>query len=256
MAVLTGVFILYWTGFFLGILHTIVPCEDKTIFAFLAFGTSKDNKAAFKVISIYGLGLIFANLIIGLFVTTAGNLIFDKIDVLIRNAIGAITIVITGFYILIRVIRNDYFPHSQQGDEITESFQNNKGRISKRTAFFLGMISGIPPCAMEFAIYNQALLSAPTDLLTANIMILLFGIGTYIGLFFLGTIGVIGSIARKKLDERRKVTAEQKNEDLIKKTKKKTNISKIEIMSAVILLIYGFILLLLAVFGVNIYPSV
>ena len=64
-----------WTGFFLGILHTIMPCEDKFIFCFYAFGVSRDWKQAFRIVNFYGFGLFLTNFIIGAILSYISSII-------------------------------------------------------------------------------------------------------------------------------------------------------------------------------------
>ena len=57
-------FIIFIPAFVLGILHTVIPCEDKAIFCFWSFGISKNPKISVLILVLYGLGLMSANMVI------------------------------------------------------------------------------------------------------------------------------------------------------------------------------------------------
>ena len=68
-------FLIFAPAFLLGILHTLIPCEDKAIFFFWSFGISKTPKKSFFILLVYGLGLMSSNLIIavGLLILCSGS---------------------------------------------------------------------------------------------------------------------------------------------------------------------------------------
>lgn len=250
--------LVFWPGFVLGILHTLIPCEDKTIFIFYTFGVSRDMKEAFKILTAYGFGLLCANMVIGTIVSAFGDLIFSSFSPLFQNEIGALFIIISGSFFLIQVIRKKYYPHSHQNKEIKETFKQRSGRFRKRTSFFLGFLAGIPPCIFEIIIYGWA---ANAGIPNGIGLVFFFGIGTWLGLFPLASFGVIGSIARRRYGDDSKKKSRLGFVNKIYSQNSNNNspfhgISKIELLSALILISLGVILLGLAIFGINVFSWV
>jgi sulfite exporter TauE/SafE len=234
--------LIFWS-FGIGILHTLMPCEDKAIFAFYTFGVSRDSKEAFKILTVYGLGLLCSNMGIGSIISVFGNIIFGGLNQLFLNGLAAGSVLISGGVMLVQVFLrspNHSFlklirPHYQQKEEIAETIQQSKekeGRFRKRTAFLLGILAGIPPCIFESAIYSMAAVSSG---LYGMVIVLFFGIGTWIGMFPLAAFGLIGSYTRKKEKPNNK------------------SFSKVELVSALTLISLGIILLLFVIAGIDIF---
>ena len=151
--------LVFWPSFIFGILHTIMPCEDKAIFVFYSFGVSRDTKHALKILSIYGSGLFSANMLVGtgLSVSAAfmGPILQQSVDRFFWNALSALSFVVAGVYMLIALYKNKYFPHKDQVKDITDGLPSLRRR--KRAAFFLGFLAGVPPCVFELTIYTYAM---------------------------------------------------------------------------------------------------
>lgn len=251
------IWLVFWPGFFLGILHTLLPCEDKTIFFFYTFGTSRDSKEVFKILVLYGLGLLLMNLAIGTMASVFGGLIFTRLDENVNNGLGAISVIIGGVVMLIQVKKKSFNPHSGQKGEIKQTFKQNNGKFRKRTALLLGLLAGIPPCIFEIAIYVQAIsFSGSSGIINGIAVVFFFGIGTWLGLFPLAGFGLIGPLARNKISQ--KLTGENTDEETKLRIKKMNDINGkkvpyIEIVSAIVLITLGVILLSLSIAGINIF---
>ncbi len=181
-----------WPNFSLGLLHTLQPCEDKAIFSFYAFGVSRDWREAFKLLNLYGAGLLTANLSLGIIFSLLGT-ILTAIPDIIKAFIAGSGIIISGIYMLTRIHKQCYDPHSEQKKEIGT-------QLTRKTnsAYALGILAGVPPCPMEIAIYGiAASLSAGQNYVLAIFAVLMFSLGTWIGLYPLGLVGVVGSQAKK-----------------------------------------------------------
>ena len=68
--------VLVFTAFSLGLLHTLMPCEDKTIFIFYAYGMARDWKQAFRILNFYAAGLMLMNVLIGIVISLFGSIIY------------------------------------------------------------------------------------------------------------------------------------------------------------------------------------
>jgi len=268
-----GFSLIVWGGLFLGILHTIMPCEDKFIFCFYAFGVARDWKQAFRIVNFYGAGLFLMNLAIGTiisyFAALAGNLIREYR--FIWNGAAGLVMILSGIIMLVQLKRKTYWPHSDQLQELTESLGTL--RAKKRTGFLLGLLAGIPPCIFEGAVYIQtALNSASYGWGNGAWTVFFFGIGTWIGLYPLALVGTAsGKLAKamqgssmQKIQERMKrkrnskhdlqVNAEEKEPSIPEENRKIANSSKIEYISGVIMMLFGLVFLVLALFGIDLIP--
>ncbi len=239
--------LIFITGFSVVILHTLLPCEDKTIFTFYTLGVSRDTKETFRILAVYSLGLMLINLIIGAIMAFIGTILGDELIPVsehVFNSLGASSIIISGIYLFVQVLRRKHNPHSKQEGEITETFQLREGRFRKRTSFFLGILAGLPPCVFETYIYLQAIsFSASSGFINGVAVVFFFNIGSLLGLIPLSMFGIIGSYARKRL--------ELKKED--DKISRFQTISIIELVSSIILVIIGMVLLILALLGINVF---
>jgi sulfite exporter TauE/SafE len=248
------IWLVFWPGFFLGILHTLLPCEDKAIFFFYTFGTSRDSKESFKILTAYGFGLLLSNLIIGT-IASFGGMIFENLNEDVTNGFGAISVIISGVIMLFQNKSKRLIPHHQQGNEISETFKQRNGQFQKKTAFILGMVAGIPPCVFELAIYTQAFtFSASSGVINGIFVVFFFGIGTWIGLFPLAAFGMVGPVARNYLKKRNDENKEQIDEETLKQVNNNNgSVSKVQLISAFFLIGLGVILLILAISGINIF---
>lgn len=240
--------LIFIPGFSVGILHTLLPCEDKTIFTFYTLGVSRDTKETFRILAVYSLGLMLTNLIIGSILAYIGTVVNTILlgNEHIFNSLGASSIIISGIYLFVQVLRRKHNPHSKQEGEITETFQQREGRFRKRSSFFLGILAGLPPCVFETYIYLQAIsFSVSSGFINGVAVVFFFNIGSLLGLIPLSMFGIIGSYARKRL--------EQKSDKKKDKSGRLQTVSIIELISSMILVIIGTVLLILALLGINVF---
>lgn len=265
-----------WTGLFLGILHTIMPCEDKIVFLFYAFGVSRDWKQSFRIVNLYGLGLFLSNMIIGSILSFVAGAIgifgLNQTDRYIWNAASAVSLILGGTLMLIQLYRKTYSPHSDQLQEISESLPTL--RRKKRTAFLLGMLAGIPPCIFELTVYTQAMLFSVQSTWGNGVWtVFFFGIGTWLGLFPLAILATMGGKVSKRIQQTSlfKLIVQQRhpeNKDPNPNASESPKIqsekaqqlsltikySKVEIISAIALIVLGVILLVLAFLNIELIP--
>lgn len=261
-----------------------MPCEDKFIFCFYAFGVARDWKQAMRIVNYYGFGLFTMNFIIGGSLAGFGAILGTAItpNRFVWNAISSFSLIISGIVMLLQIKRKKYWPHGDQLQDLTESLSTLRKR--KRTAFLLGLLAGIPPCIFEIAVYLHAVtFSVQYGWGIGVWTIAFFGIGTWLGLYplaFLGTMS--GSISKALQDSRlQKIQAKLNFNQLRKKFSRggsekvpeinspsesdseiifspapsKIRIySKIEIFSAWALIIFGVLYFILAVLGIDIIP--
>lgn len=265
-----------WTGFFLGILHTIMPCEDKAIFCFYAFGVSRDWKQSLKILTFYGLGLFLMNLIIGSILSyiasNVGNFLLNIVDRRIFNVVSSASLIIGGFIMLFQIFKNRYWPHTDQLQEIGENIHMLKAR--KRTSFLLGLLAGIPPCIFEITVYIQAMYFSATSSWGNGVWtVFFFGLGTWMGLVPLAIVGTMSGKLSKLLKEGtiRKIrerlskvnkaknnsqNSAQTNQEVVEPKSNelsKTTFSKIELFSGLLLITLGVVLLILAIFEIDLF---
>ncbi|MGV9171020.1 MAG: hypothetical protein ACOC35_00450, partial [Promethearchaeia archaeon] len=146
-------FLILLPAFTIGILHTFMPCEDKAIFLFWSFGISKDAKSSLLILSLYGLGLIGANLtlaIVTVLLTFIPRFFGFIPQTYAINFFGAFSSIFAAIFLLFFIMRRDYAPHDHYKDDLM-SLNWEK----KRTPFLFGMLAGYPPCIFELFIYSQ-----------------------------------------------------------------------------------------------------
>ncbi len=227
---LASYILVFWPSFTLGIFHTLQPCEDKTIFSFYAFGVSKDWREAFKMLNLYGAGLLTANLIIGLLASILGAALFPYIPPVISSLMAGTVTIIAGIYMLGSVYMSTYDPHSAQKKEIGTSLTRRKS-----SGYSLGILAGIPPCVMELKMYIDAtVFSGSFGIPVALFAVFMFSIGTWLGLYPLGLLGFVGSKAKKWMQ----------SPWLIEK------------ITAWIMICLGALYIILAIFGIYLFPPV
>lgn len=228
------IYLVFWPAFVLGLLHAIFPCEDKAIFGFYAFGVSRDWRNAFTLMNAYGMGLMAGNLLVSLgFIFLFGGLLRGTIHQTILNYLTALSMILAGVVMFFIVSKGRFEQREQaRDDESAEEISNIVAGRAK-AAFLLGVLSGIPPCFMELTIYFQASLwAAQSGWYSGVVGVFFFGLGTWLGLFPLGLLGVVGSKA---------------------KAKRFVNPLTFEQISAALLLGLGIIYLVLAVFDVSLF---
>jgi sulfite exporter TauE/SafE len=236
----TSVLFVYWPGFVLGFLHSCVPCYDRTMFVFYAFGVSRETKDAFRIIGSYSSGTLLSNMFIGTIITTVGGLILKKLDPLISNQIGALVMVAAGIYLLVQLFRGKVQPHSRQNGGIVRKFQENGENKRTQTGFFLGILAGLTPCMFEIAVFTYA---AGIGIGNGLILIAFYAFGALIGLFPYALFGV-HRIRKGKSPKRTKLRLGV------------VQVSKIEVASVILLLIIGILLFSFAYAGVNLFGTV
>lgn len=251
-----------------------MPCEDKGIFCFYAFGVSRDWKQAFRILNFYGFGLFLANITIGTilsyFAAGLGSFFRDNVNRFTWNAISSFSLIVSGTIMIVQIYRKRYWPHSEQYQELTESIGTL--RAKKRTAFLLGMLAGIPPCIFEIAVYIHAMSFAIQYGWGNGVWtVFFFGIGTWVGLFPLAILGTISgkfSNFLKNANLRRKFIKKQKEGAHMGENKVSTNdqqeisksfsstpfgYSRLEFFSGALLIILGVIFLILALLQIDIF---
>jgi sulfite exporter TauE/SafE len=177
-------FIVIMPAFLLGILHTAIPCEDKAIFFFWSFGITKSPKRSLFILILYGLGLICANMIIASGVVITTLLPYFLFPGYVPNTylidfFGAFTSMFAGIFLLFFITRRDYMPHSKYAKEIP-----NLNWDLKKTPYFFGILAGFAPCIFELIIYSQCLsYSLGQGWFEGILVVFIFSIGTFIGLF-------------------------------------------------------------------------
>ena len=250
-----------------------MPCEDKFIFCFYAFGVSRDWKQAFRIVNFYGFGLFLTNLIIGAILSYISSILgqtllenLERYRFLI-NALSGIILIISGLIMVFQIMKKIYRPHSDQLQELIENLPTLRSR--KRTGFLLGVLAGIPPCIFEIGIYTYASLTSATNGWGNGVWIVFFfGIGTWLGLIPLAILGTMSGKISKFLQKtsfsrfnfRTKKKKEidplesEVNDDIITDSEPKRSIFSLEILSAGFMIIVGLVFLILAILNINIIP--
>ena len=233
----TGLILVYWPGLVLGLLHSLVPCYDKTMFCFYVFGVSRQNKEAFRILGSYATGTLLSNMFIGTVIAALGSLLLKRIDPLISNQIGALFMIAVGIYLLVQVFRRKLNPHSRQNEGIVKRFQENGEKERVKTGFVLGIIAGLTPCLFEIAIFTYG---ASIGIKNGVFLVVAYALGSLIGLFPFAVFGV-NRVRRGKLKPARTLI--------------NPKISKIEVVSVILLLAIGILLFSFAFAGINIFGS-
>lgn len=236
----TSVLLVYWPGFVLGFLHSCVPCYDRTMFVFYAFGVSRETKDAFHIIGSYSSGILLSNMFIGTIITTLGGLLLKQLDPLISNQIGSLVMVSVGIYLLIQLFRRKVHPHSSQNGGIVKKFQENGANKRIQTGFLLGIFAGLSPCLFEIAIFTYA---AGIGITNGLILIVFYAVGSLIGLFPFAIFGGTRIRQGKPLKS-------------LKLRLGVPKVSKIEVASVILLLLIGILLFSFAFSGINLFGPI
>ncbi|MFO7795426.1 MAG: sulfite exporter TauE/SafE family protein [Promethearchaeati archaeon] len=221
-------------AFILGVLHTILPCEDKAIFLFWSLGISKTPKKSFIILALYGFGLISANLII------AGGLIFISVVPFFFglpipnsntiNFLGALSSIIAALVLLLVIIKGRYIPHNLSDNELPSQMNWEE----PKTPYIFGILAGFAPCIFEFIIYTQCIQYTISEGFLLGLMIVfMFSSGTFIGLFPLA----LAKLGTSQIFKRR---AKKKNRILYAMT--------------IIIILFNVIVMILSVLEITIFP--
>lgn len=177
-------FIILLPAFFLGMLHTAIPCEDKAIFCFWSFGISKNLKNSIVILILYGLGLMTANLSIAgltILISLIPRVFGFVPDPYAINFFGAFSSTFAAIFFLFFVTRKNYMPHSKIRNELLQLDWKKY-----KTPYVFGLLAGFPPCVFEMFIYAQCLTySLSYGFMEGWFTVFYFSLGTFIGLFVL-----------------------------------------------------------------------
>ncbi|MFX1365692.1 MAG: sulfite exporter TauE/SafE family protein [Promethearchaeota archaeon] len=230
--------LIFAPAFTLGILHTLMPCEDKAIFFFWSFGISKTLKKSVYILVLYGLGLMTSNMVLAtitILISFIPRLLIPGIHQIppnIINFFGAMTSMFAGFILLLFYTSKGYMPHSKRKDEIFE-FNWEK----KKTPYLFGILAGFAPCIFEFFIYSQCLtysLGAWWGFIDGIFTVFYFSLGTFIGLFPL-------ALAKHGTSQIMKSTSSKRNWTLI--------------TMFVIIILVNTLIMILSFLGVYMFPE-
>ncbi len=208
-----------------------MPCEDKAIFCFWSFGVSKNWKSSMVMLSIYGAGLMTANVAIGTLTSLFSLIfIFIKPENYVNNFFGALISCIVSVFMLIYIITHHYAPHCKYADELKMDIDWDR----KRTPYIIGILAGLPPCIFEILIYTQCFTwTLSYGLLSGFLTIISFSVGTFLGLFPLAIISEYGSKRRKKKNQKS---------------------SKVSIIMIILIIFFNLLILGYSVFRIDIFP--
>ena len=178
-------------AFLIGLLHTAIPCEDKAIFFFWSFGISKNSKKSVLLLFLYGLGLMFSNLLIMIIVSAISltpQLVVSgfEFDPYILSFLGALTSTIAAVILFFLITRSNYAQkiHSKYKDAII-----NLNWEKYRTPFLFGFLVGFAPCIFEHFIYSQGIILTTTKgFLMGPLYVFYFCCGTFLGLILIALI--------------------------------------------------------------------
>ncbi|MHA1755710.1 MAG: urease accessory protein UreH domain-containing protein [Promethearchaeota archaeon] len=225
-------FIILLPAFLLGLLHTAIPCEDKAIFFFWSFGISKDVKSSLIILSLYGLGLMTANMTMALitvlisFIPRFFGIVPESYTI---NFFGAFSSTFAAICLLFFITLKEYAPHSKYKDTILDLNWDKK-----RTPFLFGILAGFPPCIFELFIYTQCFTySLSYSFFEGILTVFYFSLGTFIGLFPFAI-------------------AKQSSSQILKSDGKKRN--KIMYIMIFIIIIFNIIIMILSFFRIDVFP--
>ena len=208
-------------AFVLGLAHTLEPCEDKAIVSMFVFWAAKKLAQAIGLVVLYGLGMALADTAMGFVLSYVGVRWLDIVRTPLEITAGAITIIF-GFLML-------------RGKELTHVGHHHDEAVaqtnSKLTHWYsilgFGIVRGLPPCPVEFAVLLWAASLGNVWRGTATVFV--FGLGTTVGLIPLGLI--MGGIS-----------------NAISRTRYETLVPKI---TAILMMCFGLFLMLTPIFGIK-----
>jgi sulfite exporter TauE/SafE len=208
-------------AFVLGLAHTLEPCEDKAIVSLFVFWAAKKLAQAIGLVVLYGLGMALADTAMGFVLSYVGVRWLDIIRTPLAIAAGAITLIF-GFFML-------------RGKELTHIGHHHGEAIAPANSKLLrwysilgfGIVRGLPPCPLEFAMLLWAASLGNVWRGTATVFV--FGLGTTVGLIPLGLI--MGGISKA-----------------ISRTRYESLVPKI---TAILMMCFGLFLILAPLFGIE-----
>ncbi|GAH82460.1 unnamed protein product, partial [marine sediment metagenome] len=112
-------FIILMPAFLLGILHTLIPCEDKAIFFFWSFGIAKTPKKSIYILMLYGLGLITSNMIIASVTVFITQLPIFKYTIIIHLLYFVLSTILTLVFFR---SQNDFLAYYRAGEIALNDF--------------------------------------------------------------------------------------------------------------------------------------
>jgi sulfite exporter TauE/SafE len=177
------IYLIYSWSFTFGLLHTLLPCEDKAIFGFHAFGVSKNVFDALKFVGVFALGVMTVNNLIGFGFAVLGN-IFSLIPfmIIIAEYISPVFCILLGAILYYRLVKY------HKGDDHQASPYTLKVRKNLLAIYLLGILTGLPPCPFEYAMYVSAFTVGASGFYYGVLNMFLFTVGTVLGLFILALI--------------------------------------------------------------------
>jgi len=231
--------LIFFPALLLGLLHTAMPCEDKSLFCFYSFGITKETRESLLILILYGFGLMTANLsiaIVTILISLVPLIIFPAFvsDPYAINFFGSLSSTFVAIFLLFLITRRDYLPHSTHKDAII-----NLDWDKRRTPYLLGVLSGFPPCIFELFIYSQCLIfSLSYGFFEAFFTVFYFSLGTFIGLFPL-------ALAKKGFG---------KNPNHLSNEEKTIRRNRIYIIMLLIIIIFNTIIMIFSFLRVHIFP--
>jgi len=231
--------IIFFPALLLGLLHTAMPCEDKSILVFWSFGIAKETRKSLFILILYGLGLMAANMtiaFIAVLISLVPLIIFPSFvaDPHAITFFGAFSSTFVAIFLLFFATQREYAPHSRYKEQIM-----NLNWEKRKTGFLFGLLSGFPPCIFELFIYSQCLIfSLSYGFVEALLTVFYFTLGTFIGIFFL-------ALAKQGFEQ-----------GLIQRSKeaKPLRKNKIFILMFLIIIVFNIIIMILAFFRIYIFP--
>jgi sulfite exporter TauE/SafE len=208
-------------AFVVGLAHTLEPCEDKAIVSLFVFWATKKLAQAVGLVVLYGLGMTLADTAMGFVLSYVGVRWIDIIRTPLAVAAGVVTLIF-GFFML-------------RGKELTHIGHHHGEAVAPANSKLLhwysilgfGIVRGLPPCPLEFAMLLWAASLGNVWRGTATVFV--FGLGTTVGLIPLGLImgGISNAISRTRY------------ESLVPK------------ITAILMMCFGLFLVLAPIFGIE-----
>jgi len=208
-------------AFVVGLAHTLEPCEDKAIVSLFVFWAAKKLSQAIGLVVLYGLGMALADTAMGFVLSYVGVRWLDIVRTPLEITAGAITIIF-GFFML----RGKELTHVGHHHGEAAAPANSK-LLHWHSILGFGIVRGLPPCPVEFAMLLWAASLGNVWRGTATVFV--FGLGTTVGLIPLGLImgGISNAISRTSY------------ESLVPK------------ITAILMMAFGLFLVLAPIFGIE-----
>ena len=185
-----------WTlagAFLVGLAHTLEPCEDKAVVSLFVLWGAKRLKEGIFLVILYGLGMALIDTVLGVICAYAGLALLQEYEVALKVVAGAVTV---GFGVLMLVRPGGVHLGHHHGEKTTAVSEPIAPRAL--SIFGLGLIRGLPPCPVELAVLAWA--TSMGSVLRGGLFVLLFGLGTTLGLIPLGLVmsGIAGATRRTR----------------------------------------------------------